>query len=329
MSRIVRFHQNGGPEVLRIENVEVPPPAPTEVTLQVKAFGVNRAESMFRSGRYVESPVFPARLGYEAAGIVTALGSEVTSLQIGDAVSIVPPLSITRWGTYGEVANVPADVVVKHPASLSWIEAAAIWMQYVTVWGALIDLAKLTRDDAVIITAASSSVGLAAIQLAKSVGATTIATTRTSAKKDALLSFGADHVVATQEEDLVARVAEITGGRGARVAFDPVAGPMLERLAAALAHDGIIIEYGALSTDATPFPLFPVIDKLLTVRGYQYKQVVRDPARFAEAKRFILDALAAGRLKPVIDKVFTLDQIVEAHRYLESNQQFGKIVVTV
>ncbi|MFW6168657.1 MAG: alcohol dehydrogenase catalytic domain-containing protein, partial [Ralstonia sp.] len=132
MARVVRIHQNGGPEVLRFDEIEVAPPGPGEITLRVKALGLNRAESMFRSGLYVEATPFPARLGYEAAGVVSAIGEGVTGFAIGDAVSVVPPLSITRWGMYGEVATVPAEVVVKHPASLGWTEAAALWMQYVT-----------------------------------------------------------------------------------------------------------------------------------------------------------------------------------------------------
>jgi NADPH:quinone reductase len=329
MSRIVRIHQNGGPEVLKIDEVDVPPPGAGEIAVQIKALGVNRAESMFRSGQYVESPGFPARLGYEAAGIVTALGAGVTNVAVGDAVSIIPPPSITRWGAYGELGNFPAELAVKHPASLSWEQAAAIWMQYVTAYGALIEIAQLKQGEAVIITAASSSVGLAAIQVAKMIGATSIATTRTRAKADALREFGADHVIVTDEEDLPARVAQITGGTLARVAFDPVAGPALEALAQAVSKGGIILEYGALATSSTPLPLFPVLMKTLTVRGYLYKEMIEDPERLARTKRFILDGLASGALKPVIDKVFTLDQIVDAHRYLESNQQFGKIVVTV
>ena len=175
MARVVRFHELGGPEVLKIEEVPLREPGPDEVAITIKAIGLNRAESMFRSGPYVESPEFPARLGYEGAGVVSAIGTGVTGIQVGDAVSVIPPLSITRWGSYGDSAVFPANVVVKHPASLSWIEAAAIWMQYVTAFGALVEIARLSRGEPVLITAASSSVGLAAIQMANLIGARPIA----------------------------------------------------------------------------------------------------------------------------------------------------------
>ena len=329
MARVVHFHQKGGPEVLRIEEVEVAPPGPDEVQIRVKAIGINRAESMFRSGPYVEDPVFPARLGYEAAGVVNAVGRNVKSFEVGDAVSVIPPMSITRYGSYGELANFPAYHVVKHPTSLSWIDAAAIWMQYVTAYGALIDIARITPSDHVLITAASSSVGLAAIQIANAVGATPIAVTRSSAKKKQLQQAGATHVIASQEEDLVARVKTITNTRGATVAFDPVAGPELATIAEAMAQNGVIIEYGALSPDPTPLPLFPFLVKNLRLHGYQYKEVVRDANHLEKAKEFILRGLAEGTLKPIIDRVFPFEEIVAVHRHLESNAQFGKIVVTV
>ena len=119
MARIVRFHQTGGPEVLKIEQVEVPSPGPGEVRIAVKALGLNRAEVMFRSGQYLEQPTFPARLGYEAAGTVAALGQGVQGLKVGDAVSTVPAFSQNQYGVYGDTAIVPAVAVAKHPASLS------------------------------------------------------------------------------------------------------------------------------------------------------------------------------------------------------------------
>jgi NADPH:quinone reductase-like Zn-dependent oxidoreductase len=202
-------------------------------------------------------------------------------------------------------------------------------MQYVTAYGALIDIARLRKEDFVVITAASSSVGLAAIQIANMVGATTIAVTRTSGKKHALLEFGAAHVIASQEEDLGARLLDIAGPQGVRVVFDPIGGPSFEPLTAAMSRGGILIEYGALSPEPTPFPLFAVLSKSLTLRGYLIHEITAEPARLEAAKAFVLDGLISGSLKPVIAKTFPFDQIVEAHRFLESNEQFGKIVVTV
>lgn len=329
MARVVRFHQHGGPEVLRIEEVDVPRPGRGEVQIRVKALGLNRAEVLLRTGSYIETPTFPSGLGLEAAGIVEAVGEGVNGFASGDAVSVVPPRSMVRWPAYGELATFPAELVVKHPPSLSWEAAAAVWMQYLTAYGAMIDIAKLRRQDFVVITAASSSVGLAAIQIANSVGAIPIAVTRTSGKKAALLEFGAAHVIASTEEDLEARLTNIAGPEGIRVVFDPIGGPIFEALTAAMARGGILIEYGGLSSELTPFPLFTVLSKSLTLRGYLVHEVVGDPARLEAAKAFILKGLKSGALKPIIARTFPFEQIVEAHRFLESNEQFGKIIVTV
>jgi len=329
MARIVRFHQTGGPEVLKIERVDVPPPGPGEVRIAVKALGLNRAEAMFRSGQYLEQPRYPARLGYEAAGTVAALGEGVQGLKVGDAVSTIPAFSQNQYGVYGDTAIVPAFAVAKHPASLSWAEAAAIWMQYATAYGALIDIAGLKAGDTVLMPAASSSVGIAAIQIARMVGATPVALTRGSSKRKPLLDAGAAHVIATEEQDLVAEAKRLTGGKGARIVFDPVGGPTVAKLTAAMAERGILVLYGALSTEPTPLPLMDVLGKKLTIRGYVLFEITQDPQRLERARKFIVDGLSAGQLKPVVAKTFPLEQIVEAHRYMESNQQVGKIVVTV
>jgi len=329
MARVVRFHQTGGPEVLRIDQVDVQPPGRGEVRIAVKALGLNRAESMFRSGQYLEQPNVPARLGYEAAGTIEALGEGVQGFKIGEAVSTIPAFSQNQYGVYGDTATVPAFAVVKHPASLSWTEAAAVWMQYGTAYGALVDIGGLKADDTVLISAASSSVGIAAIQIARMVGATPVALTRTRSKRQALLDAGAAHVIATQEQDLVAEVKQVTGGKGARIVFDPVAGPTVAKLAAAMAERGTLFVYGALSTEPTPLPLWDVLGKSLTIRGYVLFEITGNPERLERAKKFIVGGLSAGKLKPMVAKTFSLDQIVEAHRYLESNQQVGKIVVTV
>jgi len=329
MVRVVRFHEHGGPEVLRIENIDVPGPGRGEVQIRVKALGLNRAEVLLRTGSYIETPTLPSGLGLEAAGIVEAVGEDVDGFAPGDAVSVVPPPSMARWPAYGELVTFPAEFVVKHPPSLGWEAAAAVWVQYLTAYGALIDIAKLRQDDFVVITAASSSVGLAAIQIANLIGATPIAVTRASGKKQALLEFGATHVIASAEEDLEARLIGIAGPKGVRVVFDPIGGPIFEPLTAAMSRGGILIEYGGLSPEPTPFPLFTVLSKTLTLRGYLVHEIIGDPARLKAAKAFILEGLESGALKPIIARTFLFEQIAEAHRFLESNEQFGKIVVTI
>lgn len=329
MSRIVRFHQFGGPEVLRLEDTVVAPPGAGEVQVRVKALGLNRAESMLRRDVYIETATLPASLGYEAAGVVEKLGANVEGFAIGDAVSLVPPPTMLRWPAYAELANFPAAYLVKHPSSLSWEEAAALWMAYLTAYGALIDIAKIRPGDKVAITAASSSVGLAAIQVTRAVGATPIAITRTAAKAAALRESGAGAVIASDEEDVLARLDSIAGPDKVRVVFDPVGGPAVETYAKAMGQDGILFQYGALSPEPTPFPLFTAFRKGLSMRGYVVHEIIRDRARLEAGKAFILEGVKAGKLRPVIDRSFGLNDIVAAHVFLESNQQFGKIVVTV
>ncbi|MGW5113893.1 zinc-dependent alcohol dehydrogenase family protein [Streptomyces noursei] len=330
MARTVRFHELGGPEVLRLEDVEIGEPGPDEVALRVEAIGLNRAEVLFRSGTYIEeAKQFPARLGTEAAGVVEAVGSRVTGLKVGQAVSVVPAFSMNDYGVYGERALVPAAAVVRRPDGLDAVAGAAVWMPYLTAYGALVEVGGMRAGDTVVVTAASSSVGLAAIQIALRVGAVPIATTRTAVKKDALLAAGAADVVVTDEEDVVARVRELTGGRGAEFVFDAIAGPGVLDLAKVVAPGGTLFEYGALSGEVTPYPAFELGMPALNMRTYTLFETTADPERLRRAEAFVASGLRTGAFKPVVDRVFGLEEIGEAHRYMEAGAQIGKIVVTV
>ncbi len=329
MPKIVRFHKLGGPENLQIETAASVQPARGEVRLKVQACGLNRAESMFYHGQYLEPPQLPSRLGYEVAGVVDAVGEGVDVSWLGKSVSTIPGFSMNRYGTLGEEAVVPVTALGEYPASLTPVQAAAIWMQYITAYGALVHIGGVHAGDFVSIPAASSSVGLAALQIVRDAGATAIALTRTSAKKQELLALGAHHAIATAAEDYVARVQEITGGKGARLTFDPVAGPFLEKLAAAASPGGIIFEYGWLSGQPTPFPLFEALGRGLNVRGYVLMEITLHPELLAKAKAYIVERLADGRFQPKIAKTFPFAETVDAYRFLESNQQVGKIVITV
>jgi NADPH:quinone reductase-like Zn-dependent oxidoreductase len=329
MSRVIEFSQAGGPEVLKFRDIEVPEAGPGQVRIRVKAIGLNRAESMWREDKYIERVKFPARLGYEAVGTVESTGTDVTTIAVGDEVNTIPSFSMNQYGMYGEVVLAPAHAVVKHPQGLSSVEAASIWMMFITAYGALIEDAKIAAEDAVVIPGASSSVGLAAIQIANLVGATPIALTRTSAKRKQLTDAGAKYVIATEEEDLAKEINEITGGRGARVVFDPVGGPALSQLIKAISFQGLLYLYGALSDQATTLPVLDVIGKIITIKGHNIWVTSGNPERQKAAVDFVLKGLQKGALRPVIDRVFPFDQIVNAHRYLEASGQIGKIVVTI
>lgn len=329
MARIVRFHQTGGPEVLRIEEEPSSPPGEGEVRIAVKAIGLNRAESLYRQGMYFESPTLPSRLGYEAAGTVEAVGAGVTGVTVGDRVDTLPAFSMGRYGVYGDSAVVPYRAVSSFPGNLSFEEGASIWVAYLTAYGALVERGGLRKGHHVVITAASSSVGYSAIQVVRAAGGVSIATTRKPEKTGVLRQAGADHVIVTGKEDLAARVMEITGGRGAELIFDAVAGRSMEALAAAAAREATIFVYGVLSMKPTVFPLDTALKKGLILRGYTLYEIVSVPERMERARKYIFDGLKSGALWPVIDRIFPFESIVEAHRYMESNQQNGKIVVTV
>jgi NADPH:quinone reductase-like Zn-dependent oxidoreductase len=176
------------------------------VRLKVQAVGLNRAELMFMRDQYVEHPRLPGGLGYEAAGVVEELGPDVDKSWIGKRVSTIPSFSMNDYAMLGEEVIAPAAALGEYPAKLSPVEGAAIWMQYLTAYGALIAIAHVTKGDFVVITAASSSVGIAAIEIAKTEGAISIATTHKSNKKAELLSLGANHVIATLRRSPAARV---------------------------------------------------------------------------------------------------------------------------
>ncbi|MBB6146425.1 NADPH:quinone reductase-like Zn-dependent oxidoreductase [Silvibacterium bohemicum] len=329
MAKRVRFYETGGPEVLRIEEAPATGPGKGEAVLRVQAIGLNRAESMFMHGQYLEPTQLPAKLGYEAAGVVTAVGADVDKSMIGRKLSTMPAFSLNQYGVLGEEVVVPVHALAEYPDHLSPVEATSIWMQYLTAYGALIEFGKLKKGEFVIITAASSSAGLAAIETVKAEGGVAIATTRSRAKYDELLKLGADHVIVTDEENLVERVKEITSGVGARIVFDPIGGPMLDQLVEAAAQGATIFEYGALSKDRTPYPLFQSIVKGLNIRGYWLVEIMLDPERLTRAKSYVFEKLASKQFRPKVAKTFPFEQVVQAYQYLESNNQIGKVVVTV
>jgi NADPH:quinone reductase len=328
LSRVVLFDRTGGPDVLRLAEEPVREPGPGEVRVRVRAIGLNRAEVMYRSGEYALQPKAPSRIGVEAAGTVEALGAGVTGLAVGQRVSILQTIDPQVHGVYADRTVVPATSVIASPDELSDEQAASLWHVFSMAYGQLVAKAQVGPADVVLITAASSAVGIASIQVAKAEGATVIATTRRSNKAPALLEAGADHVIATEEEDLAARVMQLTGGRGATVILDSVLGETLAKLADAAAPGARIFLGGLLQSNRIELPVWPVLLKGLTITGFVgFLAVQADPSALAAYQEYMRRHIAAGRFRPLIDRVFALNDIVQAHRHMEGGSQIGKIVV--
>ena len=319
----------GGPEVLEMRDVARPQPGTCEVLVRVQATALNRADLLQRQGRYPAPPGWPADIpGMEVAGEVAACGAAASLWKQGDRV----------YGIVGGGGN--AEYVVTHertlaaiPPNLTWTEAAAVPEAFITAHDALVTQADAHMSEHVLIHAVGSGVGLAALQLARAAGAIPIGDARTREKIDRARAFGLEEgiVVNGDPNDIAARVATLTNGAGAEVVLDLVGGPYLPASIAAAAAKGRIILIGTMGGRDVSIPLGVILGKRLTIRG----TVLR--ARGLEEKIAATQAFAAqvgpllarGVVRPVIDRVFRLDQIADAHRHLESNATFGKVVLEI
>ncbi|ADH68625.1 zinc-dependent alcohol dehydrogenase family protein [Nocardiopsis dassonvillei] len=325
MPRVVVFDEFGGPETMHIVEEPVSEPGSGEVRVRIEAFAVNPLDQMMRSGTSPAPVPLPhARLGIEGTGVVDALGPRVPGLKIGDPVILTAIPDAGVRGSYAEYTTVPADRVIVRPASLGVAEAAAIWVAFSTAFGALVEKARMLPGDHVLITAASGSVGRAAVQIANQIGAVPIAVTRSAAKKDVLLAAGAAAAIATDEADIAEAVHHHTGGTGADIILDLVMGPGQQDLLAAARPGGTLVAAGFLDPQPAPFPT----GAPLTVFSYQSFEHTLDDVVVKRMSAFLNAGVRLGALQPAIDRVFTLDDIVEAHRHLEKGIHTGKIVVT-
>ncbi|GLY99534.1 alcohol dehydrogenase [Actinoplanes sp. NBRC 103695] len=320
------FDEAGGPEVLRIVEEAVVEPAPDEVRVRIEAFAVNPLDEMVRAGHSPRPVRLPhARLGVEGTGVIDAAGSAVTGLAVGDPVIITAIPDFETRGAYAEFTTVPASHVTARPAGLDVTDSAALWVAYFTAYGALVEKSGLRPADHVLITAASGGVGRAAIQIANMIGAVPLAVTRHTAKAEGLRAAGAAAVIATDEDDVAEATRRHTGGAGADVILDAVMGPGLADLSLAAKMGGTLTTVGWLDSRPASFPAKPS----LTIHRYMAFADLADPAVTRRAAAFLNAGIRTGVLRPAVDRVFDLNDIVEAHRHLEKGDLTGKIVVTV
>ncbi|GAM24729.1 hypothetical protein SAMD00019534_079040, partial [Acytostelium subglobosum LB1] len=326
LSKTIIFEQYGPSDVLKVKEVPVPTPGDGQVRVKVAAVGLNRAEALIRAGLFFIKPTLPSGIGYEAAGTVDAIGNTVTKFKVGDRVVVVPTSSIT---TNSEHIVLPENQLAHIPVDQSFTDAAATWTAYLTAYFAIYEYGLTIKStDTVVVTAASSSVALAFIHYVKSFGATVIALSRTNAKKDQIIAQGADHFIATGEEDLVKRIRELTKGAGANLFLDPVGGPQLEKLVFAAAYEATLILYGMLSSEPTVLPVGATIGNHLTIKGYSVSSFYPNPQAVERAQLFITKFLSTQKVPSIVGQVLKgIESVPAGHKILDSGDLFGKVVV--
>lgn len=317
--KAVRYHEVGPPEVLRIDDVPTPEPGEGQVLIKLDAAGVNFADVGRRSGRYPETPPLPAIPGLEGAGTVAALGPGVTSVREGERV-----LAFGLPYSYSEYAIARPESVFPVPPNITTEEAAAIGTTFFTAWNAVTIGAAGRAGETVVIHAAGSGCGVAATQIAKHVGMRVIATASTDEKLQKAKALGADDLVNYASHDFVAEVMRLTDGQGADAVLDGVGGDTLLRSLECLRTGGKLVTYGASSGERSPqIDVFRLWLRNLSLVGVSTR--MNGYAAFPT----VLEMIAAGKLKPVIDRVFPLAEAAAAHRHLEERRVFGKVVLSI
>ena len=322
MPHAIRLHQTGGPEVLCWEAVEVPPPAPGEVTVRQYAVGLNYIDTYHRSGFY---PItLPSGLGQEAAGVVEAVGAGVDSVKVGDRVAYANgPL-----GAYAELRNLPASCLLQLPTAIDFETAAAMTMQGLTAAYLLRRTYRVQPGDPVLIHAAAGGVGLIASQWAKALGAMVIGTVGSEAKAAVARAHGCDHVINYSTENFAQRVRELTGGEGVAVVYDGVGKDTFAGSLDCLRHFGMLVSYGNASGPVSPVDLLQLALKgsLYVTRPTLMTHLARrDDLVALGAKLF--DVVAAGKVRIEINQRYALKDAAQAHRDLQARQTTGSSVL--
>lgn len=328
MARIVRFNEYGGPKVLTVESWEPPEPGPGQVRVRMKAIALNRANALFREGNYLYEATFPSRIGTEGVGVIEATAPDVDGFHVGQRVNLLAPENESKNGYAADINIVPREALLPAPDGLDDRQAATAWVPFLTLYQLFVERGQAAAGRWIVLPAASSSVSLAANSLAHHLGARTIGVTRTAKKKAALEAAGYDALVISEEEDITARIMRITGS-GADFVFDPVGGRQLEKLVACVKQGAEVNIYGLLDPEGTPLPVLPLMKSGAKLGCYTVYELLSDPARLKAAVDYYLPLFKLGEIVPVADdRNFTLDQIADAFRHMESNTQFGKVIVT-
>lgn len=328
MNKVVKFSEYGGADVLRVEVENTVEPKAGEVRLRMSALALNRANALFREGTYLFEATFPSRIGTEGVGVIETVAADVTGWTVGQRVNLLAPDNESAQGYAAETIIVHQSKLLAAPKGLSDRLAATAWVPYLTLYHKFVEQKQAAPGRWIVLPAASSSVALAANNLARHLGAKTIGITRTDKKRAQLLDAGYDAVIISEEENVSERILQITSG-GADFIFDPVGGPALDALAVSVKPGGEINVYGALDPEPTLLPVFALMNSGAKIGCYMVYELLNDPVRLPQAVDYFTKLFEIGGLLPVADDhAFSIDTIGDAFRHMESNTQFGKVVVT-
>ncbi len=341
--KAVVIHEHGGVEKLIAQELSDPKIKEDEVLVEIKACALNHLDIWVRKGIPWLKLKYPHILGSDIAGVIKEVGSRVTHLKVGDKALLYPGVSCgyckmclqgrdnlcrlygilgkTCSGGYAELISVPAKNVLPFPKEYSFVEAAAIPLTFLTAWHMLVAKAKVSLGDWVLVLAAGSGVGSAAIQIAKLFGAKVIATASTSEKLKKAKELGADHVFDYTKEDLAREARKLTGKRGVDIVVEQVGSSTWEKSILVVRNEGVIVTCGATSGYEAKTDLRHVFFRQIQILG----STMGSHWELFEILKYVDE----GKLRPIVDKVFPLSQVKEAHQYLEERKQFGKVVLEI
>ncbi|CAM9600642.1 unnamed protein product [Phaeothamnion confervicola] len=324
--RAIAITQPGGPEVLQPVTLPTPAPGAGEVLIEVAAAGVNRPDVVQRQGFYAPPPGAPDTPGLEVAGTIVQLGAGVTGWSLGDKVC-----ALVAGGGYAQYCVAPAVQCLPVPAGMDVIAAAAIPETFFTVWTNLFDGGHLQAGESLLVHGGSSGIGTTAIQIAKVFGARVFATAGSDDKCAVCIQLGAERAINYRNEDFVAVIKELTGGAGVDVILDMVGGAYVERNISSLAMGGRLVNIAFLEGSKVSLNLMPVMLKRLILTGSTLRpRSIAEKALIANALREkVWPLLAEGKLQPVIDSTYALEDATAAHARMESSAHIGKLVLTL
>ena len=337
MSHMIRFHKFGDADVLQYEELPTPTPGPGEVLVRVQAVGLSWSDVLWRQNLAAEQARLPAGMGSELAGTIEALGEGVDDLEVGTPVASFPASTANRYPTWGDLVLMPRYALTRYPEVLSPLQASVHYTALLFAYFALVDLSKLQPGQHVLITEASHCLAPQTVQLAKALGANVIASTSEAGNREFLRELGADKVVVTEEQDLVLEIERYTDGKGVEVILDQCAGQQMKLLGDVAAQRGKLIMCGVNGGNDTAFPACAAFKKhmqffrhcVLDFTGLPELGIEPNQEAVQRALQHINQLTADHLLTPVIDKVFSFDDFIAAHRYMETCPNRGRVALVL